>query len=106
MLMTMSRLSLCVSDSTVAGLTPGSLTLASMNVHSAATTAAQRSRRNGFVDVNTGKRCRCHLRPVRPGAWLTCRVGSELARFIADGAAQHRSRGFATHLQIRANGAR
>src|ERR1700685_2500046 len=71
MLMTMSRLSLCVSDTMVAGLTPGSLTLASMNVHSAATTAAQRSRRNGFVDVNTGKWCRCHL---RLGAWLACRA--------------------------------
>src|SRR5580658_3728962 len=42
MLTTMSRLSLCVSGSAVAGLTPGSLTLASMNVQSAATTAAQR----------------------------------------------------------------
>ena len=60
MLTTMSRLSLCVSDSTVAGLTPGSLTLASMNVHSLRPRRRSASRRNGFVDVNTGKRGRCH----------------------------------------------
>jgi hypothetical protein len=39
-----------------------------MNVSFAATTAAQRSRQNGFVDVNTGKIRRCHL---RLGAWQT-----------------------------------
>src|SRR5579862_7443063 len=77
MLMTMSRLSLCVIGSATAGPTPGSLTLASMNVQSAAATAAQRSR--GFVDVNTGKNRRCHL---RAGAWQTCRTPSRLTESV------------------------
>jgi hypothetical protein len=61
MLTTMSRLSLWVSGAAATGLTPGSLTLASMNVSSAARfLAAQRSRRNGFFYLNTGKLRRCH----------------------------------------------
>jgi hypothetical protein len=40
-----------------------------MNVQSLRAGLRSASRRNGFVDVNTGKIRRCHL---RPGAWQTC----------------------------------